>query len=850
MELKDFWAKTKPFQSVYTHSVVSGLVSQFLLTHWLSEGDRKRLTQELHLDEEELTPFVGYLVSLHDVGKLEYSFQVMDEELGEVTRREYGAQALARTGVRHEKTGRDYLQDLWSELGEEWDSAELFSMIIGAHHQGKTGTGNYKPRDSVWNGFRGELESRMRAFFLGGGESPLPMAEGAGRGAASAILLGLLILSDWIASGTWFEEAESWLEGPDGRKRIREEAERFLRESGLAPQPVDWPKDFCGIWPNIRKEGRRFLQKDLDEIFSETGARFSLVLLEAPMGEGKTEAGLFAALRMARQWGRDGFYVALPTAATANQMVQRVQKLLDTHGLSAAVRLLHSMAWLQEEAFSVHSPDERDEAASWLAPLRRGLLAQFAVGTVDQAMLAAANVKYGVLRLLGLSNKVLIIDEIHSYDTYMNEFLLRLLEWCRAMEIPVVMLSATLPPHRKQLLLRDYTAQEPSGEYPLITTVDAGGALRERIVSGTNHRLRVSICLKPLLGSAEGIAAAAAEEVRDGGCICVLMNTVREAQAVYLALRRIYDGDLQLFHAQFPAGRRAELERECIRLYGKDKRARPGRSILVATQVVEQSLDVDFDAMLTAVAPIDLLIQRLGRIFRHEETPRPETHRTASMTVLIPEKEGRFGPTASVYPECFLKSAIRVLDGRETVLVPEDVARLVRDGYDPAQVPETEVTQWLENQVKEQIDAGAGRQFLLDPPEKLLAALRDGFLYDDEDDGFLLSAKTRLGEPSVRLALLPPEEMERLRPYLKVKDGASTAPVRDWETAEWVMRKSFSVGIRRLGKDLSDLSYTKGDILLTGVKIMETDHGVLRLPDGRQLRMDPELGLRIEGGEA
>ncbi len=590
------------------------------------------------------------------------------------------------------------------------------------------------------------------------------------------------------------------------------------------------------------------LQKDLDELFAKAERPLSLVLLEAPMGEGKTEAGMYAALRMAEMWGKDGFYVALPTAATANQMVGRMQALLEPHGLPAPVRLLHSMAWLTDNGEAVHSPDEQDEAARWLAPLRRGLLGQFAVGTVDQAMLAATNVKYGVLRLLGLSNKVLIIDEIHSYDAYMGEIIVRLLEWCRALEIPVVMLSATLPLHLKQKLLKPYTDQILSEEYPLITTIDRRGELLERRVSGTAHRIKASFRMLRILGDSALIAETAVKEVSNGGCICVLMNTVREAQAVYRAIRESYSGDLLLFHAQFPAEQRAELERACIARYGKDKSSRPKRSILVATQVVEQSLDVDFDAMLTAVAPIDLLIQRLGRVFRHADTPRPVDRSTAGFTVLVPKAEGSFGPSAAVYPECFLNSAIRVLSEKDSISVPEDVAALVRAGYDPSLVPKDEVNAWNENRIKETLEAGASLNYLLNPPDKSFSGLQSELLYDDDEDAYALSVKTRLGEPTVRLALLSMEEMKALEPFIRDKGGKPYAAVRSRAVAEQVMKRSLSVRVGRLGS-LSGLSDIKGDMLISGVRILLLNNGSCSLPNGKTLRLDRELGLLIEDGE-
>ena len=431
----------------------------------------------------------------------------------------------------------------------------------------------------------------------------------------------------------------------------------------------------------------------------------------------------------------------------------------------------------------------------------------------------------------------------------MGEILVRLLEWCRALEIPVVMLSATLPPALKAKLLSPYTDAELSGAYPLITAADASGTVTERPIPETTHKLQVMIDLNPILDNHDLIAESAVAAVEGGGCICVLMNTVREAQAVYRAIKARYDGDLLLFHAQFPAGQRDEIEKACISRYGKDKNKRPKKSILVATQVVEQSLDVDFDAMMTAVAPMDLLLQRAGRVFRHDETPRPENFPAAKLTVLCPSAGGSFGSSAYVYPECLLKSSLRLLKDLEQISIPEDLASLVQEAYAPEHAPQEEAVQWMKKLLKDEVEAGASQRYLLNPPDKQFSAL-DGFaIYEDDGETYSLTAQTRLGEPSVRIALLSPEEMDKIQPFIHIKNGRPTASVWRHDLAEAVMRQTVSVRISRLGSSKSGLSDIKCDNLLAGTRIFPIKDGSCRLPNGKCLRLDPELGLLIEEGE-
>lgn len=847
MNLNEFWAKTAPFQSVLSHAIVSGCVAQFLFRDYLSQGDRELLKADMDMDDFQLECFVGYLVSLHDIGKIEFSFQAQDNQTLKKLRESISQDEIKIIGVRHEKTGQKSIRQIWRSLGYDRLSVSSFSKIVGAHHQGKGGKDGFK-NCSVWFEFQKEFERKMRSMFYPALQFSFPKANHNRQGVTGALMLGLMILSDWISSGQLFADAERWIDSPDAKQNIKRKMQKFLLKSSLLPNRTSWDNTFCGVWPNIPAFGLRPLQAAVEQFFRDKETDYDILLIEAPMGEGKTEAGMYAALQMARTNHKDGFYVALPTAATSNQMVFRMRDLLKMHGLSDKVRLLHSMAWLSDtEEFN--SQDEADEVLRWLVPAKRALLGQYAVGTVDQAMLAATNIKYGVLRLLGLSNKVLLVDEIHSYDAYMSEIIVRLLEWCKALRIPVVMLSATLPPAAKARLLAPYTQAALSEGYPLLTAVRSDGSVKEKIIEKTSHSLEVSIQMHSLMGNPKGIAMLAVERVKQGGCLCVLMNTVREAQEVYQEISMIYDDELILFHAQFPAEQRDELEKLCLRQYGKEKKNRPKRSILVATQVVEQSLDVDFDTMITAVAPIDLILQRMGRVFRHDNSPRPSGMTSASQWILIPEGERDFGASAYVYPECLLRRTVDLLSTVDEVCIPEDIARLVRDGYDPAQVPEYELKQWMENQVRDQVQAAVSYQYLINAPDKLFSPLDGTIQYEDEEEMGYLSAKTRLGEPSVRIALIEPEDLRILESSLFTKGKKRYIKVRNRELAEMVMKKSVSVRTSRLGDCGDEPEFIYGDGLLSGLRIYPSENAVCRLNNGKVIYFDRNLGLIIEDGE-
>lgn len=856
--LRQVWAKTKPFQSIYTHSVLSGVVAQVLVEKMAAPGVQRKLSTALSCTAEEMEKLVGYLVSLHDIGKIEPQFQYRWPPMKEKMNMEgVGPDFCDPIPVRHERTTWRCLRErIWKGV-EDRSTAKFCADVLGVHHQGKCGTEGER-QNVFWNRLQEELEYQMRIYFLHTETLIFPAIEKKDRGSVGALLLGIVILADWIASSDYFAQGEILLGESELREQIRFLTERFLKLSGLAGQIAEFGTKFHEVWPNIPEERIRGLQSEVEALFQQAHARVSVVLLEAPMGEGKTEAGIYAAIQMARQWGKCGFYVGLPTAATSNQMVGRMRGMLSMHRRSEPVRLLHSMAWLtggeDDQPWPHFETEEERYASGWLLPTRRGLLGSYAVGTVDQAMMSVLLVKYGVLRLLGLAGKALVIDELHSYDVYMTEILHRLLEWCKALEIPVVLLSATLPPEKKAQILSAYTQKPIQQCYPAVTAVTESGGVLVRTVSRTEKRQTVSVTLCPILHQAEEIAQRARMLTENGGCLCILLNTVRQAQEVYQAIRaQKYDGELLLFHARFPAEQRERMERRCIRLFGKETSNRPNKAILIATQVAEQSLDVDFDMMMTAVAPIDLLLQRLGREFRHEDTPRPPHITAPHLCVLIPDKPGDFGPDGFVYPECLLRQSIHLLERYSTIRIPEDLPILVTQGYDPAMAPPEELEHWMEHLMEDQVKAAAGESCLINEPDKGYSPIKEPekTQFDDLESSSYLSAKTRLGAPAIRIALLPPERFQYFRGKSRNSEGnVFLAEVSRGEARE-ILKASVSVREKLLrhgtGKYILGRGMLEGTVICPGTVDTEGNMRYTQT-DGSRIIVHKELGVLFEDG--
>lgn len=477
---------------------------------------------------------------------------------------------------------------------------------------------------------------------------------------------------------------------------------------------------------------------------------------------------------------------------------------------------------------------ESETALQWLQPLRRGLLSQYAVGTVDQAMLSVMQVRYGALRLLGLSGKALILDEIHAYDTYMETIIERLLEWCRAMRIPVVLLSATLPMRKKRDLLHAYGAsaeQTLSDAYPLITTVDEDGAVGETAVSRVHMHREYAIKLHPHMNDADKTAKLALQCAKTGGCVCVLVNTVKRAQAVYLRLRESgCDADLRLFHARFPAENRQRIEELCVSLYGKEQGRRPKAGILVATQVAEQSFDVDFDVLITDLAPIDLILQRMGRVHRFDHTPRPADKRTPRIHVLTNpngyEKD-------YIYAGILMQRTQTLLETMSTIATPEQIRFCVEQVYH--QQPETDKAAydlWAKQAFAVERDSAKAKGQLLSEPSDACSSLAQApmELWLEDEPSINRSASTRLSDESTRVILLTEEERRAL------------PDKPDRESAKRLLRRSVSLHSDMFGDKPPD---AEGQGLLKGVLLLTTRDGVAHW-GGYAIWNDPELGTRIE----
>ncbi len=589
-------------------------------------------------------------------------------------------------------------------------------------------------------------------------------------------------------------------------------------------------------------------QEKLHELVASLDGPF-LAIVEAPTGIGKTEAFAYVyATRFASNSnGTDGMYVALPTMATTNAMFPRIRNFLKNlvgEG-DTTLHLAQSEASLNPllramQANGANGKEGLRESVStydWFSGRKRALLAQFSVGTVDQIMMAAMATRHQFVRMFGLYGKTIVIDEIHAYDTYMMDIICVLLAWLRRIGSPVILLSATLPESMRADLIAAYSEQKIDKDSlangPNIT-VWSEDSIRSELIKDINPRtVRFQLCQHEDTDEdlVDHAVRATVTAIETGGCIACVMNTVKDAQAVATALCSALREDVPVIiaHSRFTRRDRREWEARVINLFGNDRTNRPDRAVVVGTQVLEQSLDVDFDFMVSDLAPIDLLIQRAGRVHRHwHKTPSAErAHTEPTLVVIVPSLE-RFEPRPAVrgiYKSTVLaRTAFVLAEHGDAVVLPGDETRLINAVYEqevPASLPTTiaeRLAEWdqedLGSEARDRVQAS---RIALNSPaffdyEPDLSELAGQFAEVDDE-----LVRTRLGAESIDVVIITDDvQMDELDAHIDNTVRVSVAALR--KTLRGVPRPSAWERHWFLNRAVP-LRLDEGKVLIDGVEV-------------------------------
>lgn len=685
-----FWAKTLPDStpglSVLDHMLNVGQVALALAK--ASPG----LLMRFGLTPEE----VAALAALHDLGKISPGFQrkcltwLVMHNLTEADRNWRWA---ANMESDHGKVTHAALQNFLVAVGVSRSTAQFLAAVLGGHH-GHVKPPNargYQPGKAIdedtsgidWNSARNrhaeiiwDLFKPDTARLTFDDQSP-----------ALWWLAGLTSVADWIGSDECFFPQDNQTDSAAATQLAVDSlgftASAFIQNLSF--------EDIFGFAPNAMQQ---------QAMAAITGP--GVYVIEAPMGLGKTEAALAVAYNLICAGGAHGIYFALPTQATSNRIHLRMNDFLKcVSPQTGPSRLIHGNSWLMQvdQEFNPAStedsgPQDQDARAGrdWFASAKRALLAPFGVGTIDQALLGVVAAKHFFVRHFALAGKVIIIDEVHSYDVYTGTLIDKLITSLEGLGCTVIILSATLSGQRRARFIEG--PELPA--YPLIS-----GRCEGRPIEAATPPPPTARAVAIEFHQADTAMAQALALAESGGAVLWICDTVDTAQAQYRRFKETATNGLKLglLHSRFTFKRREQLEDEWMLRLGRQGDDRRG-SILVSTQIVEQSVDLDADLIVSELAPTDMLLQRLGRLWRH---PRPErpckqprfiiTNEEQCLEELkrmkAPAIEEALGAKARVYSPYVLLRSLEIWQQLSSITIPTDIRGLIEATYaDRADEPE------------------------------------------------------------------------------------------------------------------------------------------------------------------
>ena len=702
------------------------------------------------------------IAAVHDVGKVSPGFQ-------KKIANEY-VRGLAPDLARLPNSGfrTDHCEVGAAAARRRFGSSPL-AEIVAAHHGGVRERPARTDMGSIYGGpeWADERTRLMEALISEFGQ----MGEIPSDAAAQAALAGLVTIADWIGS----DEAFFSPEGLPTEADLRSLASAALDGCGWHVPEMRPGLGFHDIFA--------FRPHPLQQTFIDAVTSPGLYVLEAPMGSGKTEAALFAAYKLMESGANQGLCFGLPTRLTSDKIHERVEPFLERICVAeVSPRLAHGTAWLK--AYE-HGGEGLAAGYSWFNPRKRALLYPFGVGTIDQALLGVIRVKHYFVRMFGLAGKVVILDEVHSYDVYTGTLLETLVRQLLSLGCTVIVLSATLTGQRRGRLLSVGNVPDAEDAYPMITAERSSRVdyLPAAAPPGQDYVVRVEDW------DDGAVAEAAVAKAAGGNCVLCIANTVAKAQQWHDAVRANMAQDqfpLGLLHSKFPGFRRDQIEDEWLEMLGKDIHDRPRGCVLVATQVVEQSVDIDADFMITQLAPTDMLLQRMGRVWRHARENRPPAGPEVVLISGNPESaqtkedvvEAMGRTNCLVYQPYVLWRTWLVWSALSRVRLPDDIRGLIEQTYAPPSKAEPpaicEIRELLDewrrklSQYAESAKAGVKGLGVMPDDERALTRYSDRPMVD-----VLLVRNVETSGRQARLGLL--DEPSRVSVHADRKDFRVTA---------------------------------------------------------------------------
>ena len=672
IDISDLYAK--PNKQLLSHLLETGFMAEQIMRVGVGKEIIHSFELLFGMEKDILIESIAFLCALHDIGMAHPGFQdvILDSDRLEVLKTYHIYEDMEP--IRHERYSRDILERNLKYIDED------FISIVAYHHQGKDS--NHfsnrirKPKSAEWERLQMELINNIETHWKF--DSRISEIRKYRQGFTYCIL-AIMITSDWIVSG---EKWAQYLEEHKGNP-LDECSRNFLFEQKLASahtfDSMIQGKTFFDIFeicPNIMQQ----------TVISMAQQGFDLMIIEAPCGMGKTQAGCMAAFLAGKQ--KNGIYMAMPSMATIKNMLPRVRSIMKNLGYEDPIPEFDSSSIWSDDS------EDRIDKELWVSASRHQMLYPSAVGTIDQLLKTISTYKYAAIGILGLANKAIIIDEIHSYDAYIGKKIERLLEYCKMLHVPVILLSATLDDKTKLRYIKSIGGEisSLSPEYPLITSV-TNGVIKEETFNAEGKDIPIQ------LSSIRDIQEGLIEEARTKkiGCTAVIAPTVDSAIYIYDQLRKDQT-NISLYHSRDTVENKERKAAELFAKYGRmnEKNSnRPDYGMCIATSAIEMSLDVDFDYLSTSICPIDILIQRIGRWHRHDDkyTIREKGLGFDSISVITSEEKGKLN---YVYDSSIIEATEKVLRDLKSFNTVKDVRRLINTVYnDPEKLEDRIQNEYL-----------------------------------------------------------------------------------------------------------------------------------------------------------
>lgn len=626
------------------------------------------------LEEGQAKAWLLFFLALHDIGKWDIRFQLKAGEAFAAIRPDWDSDLCAesRQSVKsydHGKMGFEgFFHDVNSIISDSDNWYRWMSVMTGHHGSLPAWIDAYHPPDadetvieSDGIAKRAWLQAVESHFLVPAGLSlsndPPEISD-----AGCLLAAGLCSVVDWIGSQpALFPYVSDWDSSQAYWSQIgsRLDGRNLLADCGLVRQVAA----YGGVEAIL---SARQTPRQIQTIIPELPIAAGLTIIEAPTGCGKTEAGIAYAWKLLATGQADSIVFALPTQATANAMFERMLTIAAVlfgesggnvvlaHGKRMHHHAFRDLCRLSSDTSPQGSEDGRIQCSQWLASSKKRIfLGQIGICTIDQVLLSVLPVRHNFVRTFGLGRSVLLVDEVHAYDAYMYSLLEEVLSRQAAAGGSAVLLSATLPAPSKMRLIQAWTSKRLPAEesYPLVTYAAVDGGIQTYTLPSSqlppDKEVGVTVTALHETGVLSDLFERVSRAVQAGVLVAMIFNTVDSAQRAALELKRMGNLCVDVFHSRYMFADRQAREDDVIRNYGLHASRERGR-VLVATQVVEQSLDLDVDWLITELCPADLLFQRIGRLHRHNRSFRPSGYETPRVEVLLPAEED-YGSTGLIY---------------------------------------------------------------------------------------------------------------------------------------------------------------------------------------------------------